>query len=250
MGATTQDSPPPVRDTHLRGSPHWLWSWERHLGTFAPLLCHPSPAQEVSMAKEARLEAALNSISKKPPNLVNLKEIARKHDIPYTTLQRLTPEQEEKIVDWAIYLSLRAQPTNKYMLNQKLCEIYPPWAKIEGPSKKWWNGFFKRNPKIRLRKASGIPAKRAQSFNFTAVNGTFKLIDTAMKEHNIPWRLVLNPREVPNTTKLQSDNLQLVTVIECVTAEGVALDPGFIFPGESHFNSWYNVPGFESSRHM
>ena len=84
-----------------------------------------------------------------------------------------------------------------------------------------------------------------------------------MKEqHNIPRRLVLNPDEkglqsgsqktdqkkcfvpleVLNTVKLQSDNLQLVTIIECVTAEGVALDPAFIFPGEGHFETWYDVP--------
>jgi len=83
-----------------------------------------------------------------------------------------------------------------------------------------------------------------------------------MKFHNVPWRLLLNtdekglqsgsrkvdqkkclvPSEAPNTIKLQSNNLQLVTVIECVTAEGVAFDPAFVFPGEGHFNAWYDVP--------
>ena len=126
-----------------------------------------------------------------------------------------------------------------------------------------------RHPELKLRKVSGVPPKRAQAFNFTAVNELFELIDTVMKKHSIPWRLVLNtdekglqtgsrktdqkkclvPLEMPNTVKLQSDDLRLVTVIECVTAEGVAFDPAFIFPGEGYCDKWFDVPGFEASQH-
>jgi hypothetical protein len=238
--------------------------------------------------KESRLNEALASIPRSPSASVNLKATAREYDVSYDTLrrryhretgpkktahvhlQKLTPAQEQKVVDWAIFLSIQGRPTGKDTLAPKLIQLCPAWAKAGGPSKRWWDSFFKRHPEIKLRKASGIPPKRAQAFNFTAVNELFELVDAVMKTYDIPWRLVLNtdekglqsgsrkvdqkkclvPSETPNTVKLQSDNLQLVTVLECVTAEGVAFDPAFIFPGEGHFDAWYDIPGFENSRHM
>lgn len=238
--------------------------------------------------KEARLEKALGTIPRNPSISVNLKAIAREYNVSYDTLrrrhlketkpkkishihlQRLTPAQEEKVVDWAMFLSIQGRPVDKDTLTPKLVQLCPSWAKTGGPSKGWWDSFFKRNPEVKLRKASGIPPKRAQAFNFTAVNELFEIVDEIRKQFSIPWRLLLNtdekglqsgsrkvdqkkclvPSEAPNTVKLQSDNLQLVTVIECVTAEGVAFDPAFIFPGEGHFDTWYDVPGFEHSRHM
>jgi len=174
-----------------------------------------------------------------------------------------------KVVDWATFLSIQGRPVDKGTLTPKLLQLCPDWAGT-GPSKHWWDSFLKRHPDIKLRRASGVPPKHTQSFNFLVVNKLFELIDDVKEQHNIPWRLVLNPDEkglqsgsqttdqkkcfvpleIPNTVKLQSDNLQLVTVIECVTAEGVALDPAFIFPGEGHFETWYDIPGFEESQHM
>jgi len=237
---------------------------------------------------EARLNEALASIPRNLSTPVNLKVIAREYNVSYDTLrrrhhketkprkvshkhlQKLTPAQEEKVVDWAIFLSIQGQPLDKDTLTPKLIQLCPDWAETGGPSKGWWDLFFKRHPELTCRKASGIPPNRAQSFNFTAVNQLFEVIDAGMKKYGIPWRLVLNtdkkglqsgsrkvdqkkclvPWEVPNTVKIQSDDLQLVTIIECVTAEGVAFDPAFIFPGEGHCETWFNVEGFKSSRHV
>ena len=191
------------------------------------------------------------------------KKIAHEH------LQKLTPAQEQKVVDWAVFLSIQGRPLDKDVLTPKLIQLCPDWAATGGPSRGWWNLFFNRHPEIRLRKASGIPPKWAQSFNFKAVNKLFEILDAVMKQYGIPWSLVLNtdekglqtgswkidqkkclvPLETPNTVKIQSDNLQLVTIIECVTAEGVVFDPVFVFPGEGHFESWYDIEGFEDSRH-
>ena len=239
-------------------------------------------------AKEARLNKALASIPRDPLTSVNLKATAREYDVSYDTLrrrhrretkpkkiahehlQKLTPAQEQKVVDWAIFLSIQGRPVEKDTLTPKLTQLCPAWAKTGGPSKGWWDLFFNRHPEIRLRKASGIPPKRARVFNFTAVNELFEIINTVMEKHSVPWRLLLNvdekglqsgsrkvdqkkclvPTGMPNTVKLQSDDLQLITVIECVTAEGVAFDPTFIFPGESHIDGWFNIPGFEDSHHM
>ncbi|KAF9642274.1 hypothetical protein BDM02DRAFT_3105863 [Thelephora ganbajun] len=234
-----------------------------------------------------RLNKALTSIPRDPLTSVNLRAISHKYNVSYDTLwrrhhgetqpwktafknlQKLTPAQEERVVNWAIFLSIQGQPVDKDTLTPKLIQLYPAWARTSGPSNCWWDLFFRWHPEIKLQKVSGIPPKHAQAFNFTAVNELFELLDAVMKAYNIPWRLVLNtdekglqsgsqkvdqkkclvPLEVPNMVRLQSDNLQLVTVIKCVTAEGVAFDPAFIFPGEGHFETWFDVPGFEVSRH-
>ena len=188
--------------------------------------------------------------------------------VAYAHLQLLTPTQEEVICDWAIFLSLCGEAITKETLGLKIRELIDA-TKV--PSSAWWRLFLKRHPdRIRLGRPSGIPPKRAQAFNFEAVNGLFTKIDKVLKEYDIPWELVFNmdknglqvgsrkvdrkkcliPTATPNMVKLQSDSLQLITVIECVSAKGVALDPAFVFPGESHFDSWYNIEGFEESRHL
>lgn len=259
---------------------------------------HPEPSEsskdsttdetDTEEAREAQLNRALASVPMDPSEPINLKAIAREHNVSYHTLrrryrgetqprkvsnaiqQRLTPAQEQKVVDWAIFLSIQGRPVDRSTLAPKLLEIRPDWGEAKGPSKRWWISFFKRHPEVRLRKASGVPPKRARSFNFTAVNVLFKLIDDVMKKFNTPWRLVFNtdekglqtgsrkvdqkkclvPLEIPNTVRLQSDDLQLVTILECVTADGVALDPAFIFPGQGYCDKWFDIPGFNGSGHM
>ncbi|KAJ2965798.1 hypothetical protein NUW54_g13997 [Trametes sanguinea] len=82
-----------------------------------------------------------------------------------------------------------------------------------------------------------------------------------MEEHKIPWEHVYNMdekgiqrgrRSVEQTKyilhrserpvyKLRSANLELVTVIECVRADGESLKPTFIFPGKEFHKEWFEV---------
>ena len=41
--------------------------------------------------------------------------------------------------------------------------------------------------------------------------------------------------------KLRSGNLKLVTIIECVSADGTALLPGFVFQGKEFCPEWFDV---------
>ena len=164
-------------------------------------------------ARETKLNQALASVPRDPSTSVNLKAIAREYDVSYDTLrrryrqetrprkvaherlQKLTPAQEQKVVDWTIFLSIQGRPVEKDTLTPKLIQLCPAWVETGGPSKGWWDLFFNRHPEIRLRKVSSIPPKRAQAFHFTAVNELFELIDAVMTRYNIPWRLVLNTDE-------------------------------------------------------
>ena len=39
--------------------------------------------------------------------------------------------------------------------------------------------------------------------------------------------------------KIQSENLELVTIIECVSADGAILKPGFVFSGKHVLHDGY-----------
>ena len=41
--------------------------------------------------------------------------------------------------------------------------------------------------------------------------------------------------------KKRSDDLELVTIIECVSADGEALDPSFIFNGKNFDMDWFSA---------
>jgi len=49
------------------------------------------------------------------------------------------------------------------------------------------------------------------------------------------------PRERRPQYKIRSPNLELVTIIECVCADGESLPPGFIFAGKEFHPEWFEV---------
>jgi len=176
------------------------------------------------------LNRALASISRGPSKSINLKAIAREYDVPYDTLRRrylkkaepkklvrthlrkLTPAQEQKAVDWSIFLSIQGRPVDKNTLTPKLSNSGRP-----GPV------LGVRQNTGGAHSSSGIPCT-------LVLNPDEKGLRTGSRK--VDQMKCLVPHAIPNTAKLQSNNLQLVTVIEYVTAEGVGFDPEFIFPGE------------------
>lgn len=49
------------------------------------------------------------------------------------------------------------------------------------------------------------------------------------------------PRNKRPKYKIHSGNLELVTIIECVSADGTALQPGFVFMGKEFCPEWFEV---------
>ncbi|KIK77005.1 hypothetical protein PAXRUDRAFT_123848, partial [Paxillus rubicundulus Ve08.2h10] len=125
----------------------------------------------------------------------------------------------------------------------------------------WVEDFMRCHPDIKLAWPTGLNPKHAQMFNFTIINHHFKLLDNFLKVEGIPWENVYNMdekgiqlggrRKCNNTkylysrnqkvhVKIQSANLELVTVIKCICTDGSSLKPGFMFSGkdmlqEEHF---------------
>jgi hypothetical protein len=116
-----------------------------------------------------------------------------------------------------------------------------------------------------MKRPTGLDPKCAQNFNRSVVKCHFQLLGDFLNTHNIPWENVYNmdkkgiqlgggrklnntkflySREQHNCMKLQNLDLELVTMIECVGADGSILKPGFVFCGKQVLHNGY----FEEDR--
>lgn len=215
-----------------------------------------------------------------------IRATANTHDVPYYTLRRrilglalpkkdahinqqlLNKAEQATLIDWIKYLALTGHPLNKRTIRPKVQAILEAKGRkvdLKHPSKTWIREFMKRHtPELKMSRGSGLDPKRAKAFNFTTVQGHFKLFKETIEKNNIPWRNIHNMdekgvqmgggRKGTRTKyffgqddkmkyKLQSDELQLVTIIDSVCADGTAdIGPGFVFPGSTKHKEWFEEP--------
>jgi len=184
-------------------------------------------------------------------------------------LQLLTKAEETTLIDWLKYLALTGHALNKRTICPKIRAILAAKGKHvdpKHPSKSWIRRFINRHlPDLKLGRGSGLDPKRARAFNFEKVHEHFKIFTELLDKHNIPWRNVYNMDEKGiqmgggrkgRRTKffysaddkmkyrIQSDDLQLVTVLDSVCADGTSeIGPGFVFPGSTMHQQWFDEPG-------
>ena len=171
--------------------------------------------------------------------------------------QLLSPETEKVLINWIVFLSDMAHPLNKQTIQKKaeaLCG--------KKPSQSWIRWFLRHWPEIQLGKPSGLDPKCAQAFNHPVVGRHFDLLLDIIGKYDIPVENIYNMDEkgcqhgggrkesgrkyfVPHSRRPQyrqhSANLELVTVIECVCADGTFLLPGFVFSGKEFSPEWFEV---------
>lgn len=118
------------------------------------------------------------------------------------------------------------------------------------PGKNWSRRFIKRHPILNLGKPSGLDPKRANNFNEPTIKDYFRLRkELDDKYSGIPpehqWnmdekgiqlgggrknngRKFIFTRRHKDRYRIRSDNLELVTIIECISAAGVMMPPTFV----------------------
>lgn len=126
-------------------------------------------------------------------------------------------------------------------------------AQITGqkaPSRRWCQGFLCRHPELRARKPTGLDPKRANNFNKAVVHDYFEKRQWLNEKYGgIPLEQEWNMDEKgcqfgggrtngqtrylfsvgdKERYRVQSDNLELTTVIECVSAAGDSIPPSVI----------------------
>lgn len=179
------------------------------------------------------------------------------HSKAHVQQQLLSPETENVLVDWIVFLSDTAHPLNKRTIRKKaeaLCG--------SKPSVGWIYWFLNCWPKIQLGRPSGLDPKRGQAFNRPVVGRHFNLLLQIVRKHNIPIENIYNMDEkgcqrgggrkqsgrkyfVPRCRRpkyrQRGTNLELITIIECVCADGTSFAPGFVFSGKEFSPEWFTV---------
>ncbi|KAF8218670.1 hypothetical protein L208DRAFT_1475305, partial [Tricholoma matsutake] len=129
------------------------------------------------------------------------------------------------------------------------------------PSKNWIYSFLKHHPNIVLSKSAGLDLKCAKAFNHPVVNRYFDELAKLVEKLGIPLenmynmdekgcqrgggkktsrRKYLYSRRQRAKYKHRSANLELITIIEAICADGTELKPGFVFPGTSFCPEWFD----------
>jgi len=158
--------------------------------------------------------------------------------------QLLTPEQEVVLVQWTAQRAAMGIPSSKP-------DIMKHATTISGKKvgKTWLENFLNRNPDLSLAKPSRLDPKRAKNFNPTVINHYFDQLEELHAEFNgIPpehiWnmdekgiqmgggrknigRKYVYPKAQRKKYIMRNDSLELVTILECVSAGGAAVPPSF-----------------------
>jgi hypothetical protein len=182
----------------------------------------------------------------------NLAQSARN---AHTDDQLLTPEQEKVLVEWLIQRGLQGRPASQAAVRAQVKTLIG-----HPPSRRWVKRFESRNPSLTYSTTNGLDPKRASCFNRTAIQNHFqalaKAIELGVKTSNMynvdeqgiqrggsrkrgRKKFFMGRKDIEHY-KLRSENQELVTIIDCVCADGNKLVPTFIFSGNNTFNiDWF-----------
>jgi hypothetical protein len=175
----------------------------------------------------------------------------------YTELQFLSPSLESVLVKWIIHLGSTGRPLCKRTIRIRAQHLHPDNKK---PCRNWIYLFLKRHPDIVLSSPCGLDPKRAKAFNRPVVNRYFDELTHLVESLGIPIENLYNmdekgcqrgggkkssrrkyfySRRQRAKYKHRSANLELITIIEAICADGTELKPGFVFPGSSFCPEWF-----------
>lgn len=160
--------------------------------------------------------------------------------------QLLTPGQEQTLVDWIKHQGSMGQPFSKKELEARASKSA---GRKVGVS--WCKNFMKRHrDEISAAKGAQLDPKRANNFNKTVINDYFDRLEALHGRFSggIPAEHIWNmdekgiqlgggrknmgtkyfySRSQKQKSRLKSDNLELVTVLKCVSAAGDIVPPSF-----------------------
>ncbi|KIJ66195.1 hypothetical protein HYDPIDRAFT_46350, partial [Hydnomerulius pinastri MD-312] len=123
-------------------------------------------------------------------------------------------------------------------------------------STNWARKFRTRHPDLRARWTTSLEACHAQQLNPTLVKEFFKLLSSVIKDYNIlPENIynmdekgvqlgvgkrtyVLVDRDQKTVHQIEEGSRELVTIIECVCADGTALAPAVIYKAKRRNLEW------------
>lgn len=231
------------------------------------------PLDLENKTRDERIDLALKAIYRngfKPDGSprYSLREAARTFDVQKTTLtarfngrktrieaheheRKLTPGAEAALVAWIIEMGRRGIPLHPSAVAQHAFVI----SGVE-VGEHWVRRFRDRHGELKAKWTTGLEKCRAQALNETAVNGFFDILGEMLEKYDIPEENIYNmdekgiqlgigrkvlalvDRDQKVVQQVEDGNRELVTIIECVCADGTAIRPSVVFKGARRDLEW------------
>ncbi|KAG6897109.1 hypothetical protein C0992_004041, partial [Termitomyces sp. T32_za158] len=196
--------------------------------------------QGVAEGKYKSYAVAARDLKVNPKTLSDrAREKHQSHRQGFEKRQLLSAEQEEVLLAWAKKASLSGEPFSIQTLAGRVKDICGVL-----PGKNWRHRFIRRHPRITLAKPNGLDPKHAENFNRTTVADYYKHWSELEERYpqGIPpehkWNMDKKGlqfgggcqnsgkkyfyfRHRKQRYRIRSDNLELATVTECISAAGL-----------------------------
>jgi len=222
---------------------------------------------------EERIQLALKAVTINGfrPNgrpWLSLREAAKAYQVKKTTLterfngrktkkeaheheKTLTFAAEEALVEWIKEMGRRGVPLHASAVAKHASVISG-----NNVGEHWVQRFRVRHPELKAKWTSGLERCRAQALNPTAVADFYDTLHDMIEKHDIPKENIYNmdekgiqlgvggrvlalvDRDQKNVQQIEDGNRELVTVIECVCADGTAIRPSVVFKGVRRNLEW------------
>ena len=171
-------------------------------------------------------------------------------------LQRLTKWQESHLTKWVLVQDALALPLTHLQLKQFTSRLLIQAGDLKPLGKHWISGFLARNPEISTTRGKRLDSKRINGASTYAIKDFFALqqipaIRSIAPQHRYNMDetgvlegigdngLVLGAAEKNSTLRKQAGSRSWTTILECVSALGVALDPLIVFKGKAIQHQWF-----------
>jgi hypothetical protein len=214
--------------------------------------------------------AALRASGTKPDGKPNISiwRVATQFEVPKSTLTDrwngthtrkeahenellVTAAQEEVLVEWIKVMGRRGIPMTAAIITDYVADIV---GHTVGES--WVKRFKTRHPELKVKWSSTLEKCRAASLNPTLVNEYFNLLEDTIKTHNIPAENIYNmdekgiqlgigqkvkafvDRDQKDVYSVEDGNRELITMMECVGADGWPMHPSAIYQGMRRDLEW------------
>jgi len=181
----------------------------------------------------------------------------RPHKIAHQQQQRLTPDQEEFLVEWIIDEDSRAQPPSHQRVREMAIRILKSNGDRCPLGHKWVENFLHRQPRVSSVVGRSIETSRAGAAGSEAIQAFLELFERTVKRLDIQaddiWNMdetgialgvCTNTRVLARAGKKKAyikepGNREWVSIIECISASGSKLKPMVVFKGKSLQTTWF-----------
>ncbi|RII10284.1 hypothetical protein CUC08_Gglean006274 [Alternaria sp. MG1] len=215
--------------------------------------------------REAAIRAAISDID--AGVFLSQRAAAKAYNIPQSTIstrirgrqsnqashvyqQRLTPEQEDFLVQWILEEDARAFPPSHARAREMANRILQMNRDHRPVGKHWMAAFLKRNPRVASVVGRKIEAARAEGANPAQIRAFLELFERTrtrlgiraediwnMDETGKALGVCANTRVLASSQKKKAyhqspENRKWASIIECVSATGKKLPCSVIFKGK------------------